>query len=182
MAHPLVTQLRFTRREWLRGLSGVSAEEADRRFPPINAISWMVGHMAWHEQGTWLIRAQRQTLVPSLGDAVGHGHAASAPPLAEMWEAWHQVAAASDPYLDALTTDRLLDHLEMDGKRHPENIGTMLQRVIYHYWYHTGEAQAVRQLLGHTGLPDFVGAINDDEQYRSNTDPNTRAPQVLLPR
>jgi hypothetical protein len=31
--------------------------------------------------------------------------------------------------------------------------------MIYHYWYHIGESQAVRQMLGHTGLPEFVGNI-----------------------
>jgi hypothetical protein len=33
----------------------------------------------------------------------------------------------------------------------------MLMRNIYHYWFHTGEAHAIRQILGHTQLPDFVG-------------------------
>ena len=33
-------------------------------------------------------------------------------------------------------------------------------RNIYHYWYHTGEASAVRQMLGHANLPEFVGDIN----------------------
>jgi hypothetical protein len=30
MIHPLVTQLRFTRSEWRRGLAAVAAEEATR--------------------------------------------------------------------------------------------------------------------------------------------------------
>ena len=50
MVHPLVEQLRFTRSEWLRGLKDVTAEEAARRFEPINPIAWMVGHLAWQEQ------------------------------------------------------------------------------------------------------------------------------------
>jgi len=50
MIHPLVTQLRFTRSEWLRGLKAVTAEEAARRFGPINPIAWMIGHLAWQEQ------------------------------------------------------------------------------------------------------------------------------------
>ena len=49
MPHPLVTQLRFTRREWIRGLKDVTAEEATRRFGPINPIAWMIGHLAWQE-------------------------------------------------------------------------------------------------------------------------------------
>ena len=44
MPHPLVTQLRFTRSEWIRGLKPVTAEEAARRFGPINPIAWMIGH------------------------------------------------------------------------------------------------------------------------------------------
>ena len=34
--HPLVTQLRFTRGEFLRGLAGLTAEEAARRYEAIN--------------------------------------------------------------------------------------------------------------------------------------------------
>jgi hypothetical protein len=41
----------------------------------------------------------------------------------------------------------------------------MLRRVTYHYWYHTGESQAIRQLLGHKNLPEFVGAIHDQAPY-----------------
>ena len=48
-------------------------------------------------------------------------------------------------------------HFEWKGKTLPENIGTMLLRNIHHYWFHIGEAYAVRQLLGHKDLPDFVG-------------------------
>ncbi len=32
--------------------------------------------------------------------------------------------------------------------------------MTYHYWFHLGESQAVRQLLGHRNLPQFVGDIN----------------------
>ena len=30
----------------------------------------------------------------------------------------------------------------------------------YHYWFHIGEAHAVRQMLGHVDLPDFVGDMS----------------------
>jgi hypothetical protein len=42
-----------------------------------------------------------------------------------------------------------------------------LQRVIYHYWYHTGENMAIRQMLGHTRLPEFVGNIDSQAPYRA---------------
>ena len=38
MPHPLVDQLRFTRREWLRALAGVSDEDAGQRLLPMNSI------------------------------------------------------------------------------------------------------------------------------------------------
>ncbi len=42
------------------------------------------------------------------------------------------------------------------GRELPANLGTMISRVIYHYWYHAGEIQAIRQILGHKDLPDFI--------------------------
>ena len=77
-----------------------------------------------------------------------------------MLAAWRDVTAAAEPYLDALTSEMLLGHWEKDGRPHPESIGTSLRRVTYHYWFHLGESQAVRQLLGHRDLPQFVGEIN----------------------
>ncbi len=77
--------------------------------------------------------------------------------LGEMWAAWRKVTAAADEYLDTLTPEILQGYLLRDGKPVDENTGTLLMRNIYHYWYHTGEASAVRQMLGHTNLPEFVG-------------------------
>ena len=52
------------------------------------------------------------------------------------------------------------------GKPIGTTFGNLLQRVIYHYWYHTGENQAIRQQLGHARLPQFVGNIDDEAPYR----------------
>ncbi|HET9016907.1 MAG TPA: hypothetical protein VFN57_15000, partial [Thermomicrobiaceae bacterium] len=51
------------------------------------------------------------------------------------------------------------------GARFEATLGSLMQRVIYHYWYHTGENQAIRQLLGHQHLPVFVGNIDDEAPY-----------------
>jgi hypothetical protein len=34
-----------------------------------------------------------------------------------------------------------------------------------YYWFHLGESQAIRQLLGHKNLPVFVGDIHDEAPY-----------------
>jgi len=158
--HPLVTGLRFARSELVRCLEGVSAEDSQRRPLPMNCLSWMVGHMASHEQRCWVIAAQGRTLVPGLEDLVGYGKPASTPPLEEMWAAWRTITQAADEYLDTLTAEVLQQHLQWEGEPVEENIGTMLLRNTYHYWFHIGEAHAVRQMLGHGNLPDFVGDLS----------------------
>lgn len=160
MVHPLVDQLRFTRSEWLRGFEGVSAEDALRRLEPVNSLGWLVGHLAWHEQMYWLQRAQGITHIPEV-ETCAAGQPASTPPIDEMWAAWHQIVAEADKYLDTLTNDMLLTHYIVNDKPHRESIGTHLYHMIYHYWYHLGEAQAIRQQLGHADLPRYIGPIWD---------------------
>jgi hypothetical protein len=140
MPHPLVTQLRFTRDEFVRGLTGLTDAEARRRFQPINSISGMIGRLAWPEQRNWLTRAQGQILRADLNEHVANGKPASTPPLEDMWMAWRAVTRASEPWLDALTTERLQAPMA-EGL---SSVGTFLRRTTYHYWYHLGEALAVR--------------------------------------
>jgi uncharacterized damage-inducible protein DinB len=158
--HLLVAQLRFARSEWQRGLEGVGEAEAVQRVGQLNCLSWMVGHLANQESGYWVLLAQGKTLVPGLNNLVGHGKPASTPPLAEMWEAWRTITQAADAYLETLTPALLQTHFVWDGQPRQESVGTMLMRNIYHYWYHIGEAAAVRQALGHANLPQFVGDMS----------------------
>jgi hypothetical protein len=76
------------------------------------------------------------------------------------------VTQAGDPYLDTLTTALLQDELLRDGQPIGQSIGSALRRITYHYWYHIGEIQAVRQMLGHTNLPEYVGSIEAEAPYR----------------
>jgi hypothetical protein len=160
--------LRFTRSEFKRALEGVTDAEARRRFIPMNCISWNIGHLAWQEQRYWLWRAQDQILLPHLNDQFAYGAPACTPTLEEAWAAWRTITTAADPWLDTLTTEQL--HAQraftIDGQQIYLTFGTLMQRVIYHYWYHTGENMAIRQMLGHTNLPDFVGNIDDEAPYR----------------
>lgn len=159
MAHPLVEQLRFTRQEWLRGLDGLSEDEGTRRFEPMNSIAWMVGHLAWQEQRYWLYQVDHTILVPEV-DACGSGQPVSSPALGAMWAGWRQIVAASEPYLDSLTSETLQIQPVLKDGRKVASPGTKMLRMIYHYWFHLGEGMAVRQRLGHTDLPQFVGDID----------------------
>ncbi len=166
MLHPLVLQLRFTRSEFQRALVGLTDEEARRRFLPMNCISWNIGHLAWQEQRYCLWRSQGQILLPHINDLFAYGAPASTPPLDEMWAAWHTITKAADPWLDTLTTEKLQQHVIIDDQPSDLIFGSLLQRLIYHYWYHTGENVAIRQMLGHSELPEFVGNIDDEAPYQ----------------
>lgn len=160
MPHPLVDQLHFARSEFQRCIAGVSEDDGCRRLEPMNCISWMVGHLANQERWLWVVLAQRTPLHPELYALVGTGRPASTPSLAEMQAIWRDVTAAADTFLLTLTADTLGTHFrDEDDQPLRESVGTLLWRNITHYWFHTGEAHAVRQQLGHTDLPQFVGAI-----------------------
>lgn len=182
MSHPLVTQLRFARSEFMRCLEGVSEEDAIKRLLPMNCISWMVGHMAAQEQFYFIYFPEGKVPHPQLNHLVGFGHPATTPPLSEMMQIWQDITNALDPFLDTLTYEKLkiypvqkIEGLEesvfgMASKevlaqpsvKSPESYGTRILRVTYHYFFHTGEAHAVRQKLGHPDLPYFVGGIPDE--------------------
>lgn len=171
MAHKLVEQLRNARREWLRGLEGVNGEEACRRFEPLNSIGWMIGHLAGFEQRIWVEAAQGKIMAEAV-QACGFGKPASTPPLDEMLAAAAEIADAADEFLETLTEADMGSYLTIDGKPLWECNGDMLMRQTWHYWYHLGECQSVRQLLGHTNLPAYVGDIDEAARYTPNVASN----------
>ncbi len=166
MAHPRVEQLRFARSEWQRGLIGLSEEDAVRRLLPMNSISWMGAHMAWHERLIWLHRAQGLSVEPiarSRRDREARDHTAAGR------DAGDVAARRSRPptcYLDGVTTADLEARPAFDTRAVVPVIGTQMMLITYHYWSHIGEASAVRQMLGHTDLPQWVGDLNAFAPYR----------------
>ena len=52
MTHPLVTQLRFTRSEFMRAVKGVGDDDARKSIPPYELHRWNIGQLAWHAQST----------------------------------------------------------------------------------------------------------------------------------
>ena len=165
MSHPLVSQLRFARRELVRCLEGVSEEDARRRLGPTNCISWIVGHLAWQEQRYFLFYAGGSYLLPEIQERYRYGAPARTPPLAEMWKAWERITAAVNPWMDSVDVPKLLQTVVRDGKPTDITYGNLLQRMIYHYWFHTGENMAVRKMLGHKDLGTFVGNIDEEAPY-----------------
>jgi hypothetical protein len=138
--------------------------------------------MAAQEQYYFVFFPRGEVPHPQLNKLVGFGQPASTPPLAEMWQVWHDITTAADSFLYPLAEDQLLTHLEQsigafedslfgtatkqmlaqNSIRSGESVGTRMLRTTYHYFFHTGEAHAIRQQLGHSDLPYFVGDMPDD--------------------
>jgi uncharacterized damage-inducible protein DinB len=166
MPHPLVEQLRFSRSEFKRALENLSEEDARKRILPANCISWNVGHLAWQEQRYWLMRGQGITPREDVNKEFAYGAEGTTPKLADTLAAWRQITAASDPFLDEMTTPILTSTTTRSSKPLPTSWGNLLQRMIYHYWFHTGENIGIRQALGHPGLGDWVGDIDEEAPYK----------------
>ncbi|MFZ0533020.1 MAG: DinB family protein [Anaerolineales bacterium] len=166
VTHPLVIQLKFTRSEFKRALKGLSEEDASKRLLPMNCISWNVGHLAWQEQRYFLFLGQGMMPYPEVQKTFAYGAPASTPSLREVLAYWRKITQAADLWLESITNEKLQEHfLKEDGQPSERIFGSLLQRTIYHYWYHTGENLAIRQMLGHTNLPQFVGNIDRQAPY-----------------
>jgi uncharacterized damage-inducible protein DinB len=157
----MVERLHFARQEFVRCVHGVSLNESYIHMGQMNCISWTIGHLAEHEHRVFVFLAQGKNVLPELRHITGYGSRQSTPKLDDMWHAWREATANADVYLETLTTETLQEHFEWKGKPLGESIGTMLHRVIYHYWYHLGETHAIRQMLGHRDMPQFIGDMTD---------------------
>jgi uncharacterized damage-inducible protein DinB len=164
--HPLVLQLKFTRSEFKRGLKGLSEEDASKRLLPMNCISWNVGHLAWQEQKYILYYGQGQMPYPEIDKLFAYGAPASTPSLQEILKLWQIITLSTNSWLETMTSEKLQKFVvKPDGSQIQYTYGSLLQRMIYHYWYHTGENLAIRQMLGHTKLAQFVGNIDRQAPY-----------------
>ena len=165
MVHPLITQLRFTRSEFHRSVKNVSVKDGKTRILPMNCLGWNVGHLAWQEQRYFLFFRLGNYLYPEIQAEFAFGSPASTPSIKEMLEKWTKITEEIDPWLDTLTPAILSKQIVIDGKESSKTYGNLIQRTIYHYWYHLGENMAIRQQLGHKDLPIFVGNIDSNAPY-----------------
>jgi hypothetical protein len=110
--------------------------------------------------------AQEKLPYPDIHENFAYGAPASTPPLKEVLSAWKKITTAADPWLDTLTVDDLQRFAVVEGRKTSRMFGNLLQRTIYHYWYHIGENMSIRQMLGQKDLVQFVGNIDRQAPYR----------------
>lgn len=156
--HPLVSQFNFACDEFDRSLAGLNDEDANTRLGQSNSIAWMIAHVANHAHFLWIRVAQDENIAPELYEFVKAPDEKRS--LSELLATWAEVRQVSTNFLLQVTDDMLDHHMMFRGKELPESVGTCLLRIIGHVWYHNGEVQVVRQQLGHTDLPQFVGDLS----------------------
>ncbi len=155
---------RFALSEFARGLEGITAEEAQTRLTKadgtqMNSISWIVCHIANH----WLRPSARlQRFAFGSGDP-------TPPPLDEAL-ALLQEARAALRWLGSVDDGFLA--AKPRGASGAENLGTYVMRAALHTWFHTGEINAIRQMLGHPEIP-FVGQMLGNLEWHSRLSPIT---------
>ena len=150
--HNLVTIQHLARKEFLRGLQGLSDEDARKRVEPMNCISWIVGHVAHQQHAFFVSWPQGKPSEPRYRP-FGYGSPASQPPLDEVMALWHASCDAADVWLDAATAESL--RVTFPSSPEGENGGALVVRNIFHTWCHLGEISSIRQMLGHRA-PEFV--------------------------
>jgi hypothetical protein len=132
----------------------------------MNSIGWIVGHLTWQEQRYLLHRPQGIMLREDIQKEFAFGAPMSTPSFKEMLAAWRRITKAADTFLDQQTTETLLVDLPLNGRKSGQTRGSAIRRVTYHYWYHIGEIQAIRQQLRDKNLPVYVGDIEGKAPYR----------------
>jgi uncharacterized damage-inducible protein DinB len=176
---------RFALTEFERGLvenrfaPGVTPEEALIRLPKadgtqMNAISWTVGHVAIF----WLANARRfggpneevDRAIASLG-SVGFGSDdPTPPPLDDAIAALRVARAGAEQWMPQLDEETLAGETSypdftLRNTGGQERRGTAVLRTVLHAWFHTGEINAMRQVMGHPDQP-FVGRMVGRMEWR----------------
>ncbi len=179
MYHP-IELARFALSEFERGLVGLTDEEARTRLTKadgtqMNAISWIIAHVGQH----WLsvrslARLERRPsgLRPFRSGAPADP---TPPPLSDVLKLLHDAKASidwianADPALMATTREDIVKAdattAQIDLGLPNESVGTALMRAVLHTWFHIGEINAVRQMLGHPEI-FFVGRLVGNLEWR----------------
>ncbi len=139
--------------EFRRGLEGLTAEEALVRHPKadgstMNAVSWIVAHIAahWDSAQAYAMGREAAPLQPAAdGTPPPYEDALVRLEMATGWLGW--IAAAGDMRMSR----------QHEGRQHTP--GTFLLRAVMHTWFHCGEINSIRQLLGHPEIA-FVGPFD----------------------
>ncbi len=150
---------RFALSEFQRGLEGLTEKEARTQVKKadgtkMNSISWIVGHIAGH----WLNRPNRlKQFAPESDDT-------KPPPLSDVLKLLDEANEWTERWITS-ANDVLMSAIPSGAGPGAESKGTGLMRTILHTWFHLGEINAIRQMLGHPEIA-FVGTMAGTVEWR----------------
>jgi hypothetical protein len=149
----------FTTDEVERGLEALTESDATVRVKKadgssMNAISWTVAHIAGH----WLHRPEH------LARFAFQSADSTPPSLAEAINWLREGRSFTEQWLGRATPE-LMARIPPGNVTGGESVGTALLRATLHTWFHTGEINAVRQMLGHREIP-YVGQMLGRLEWR----------------
>jgi hypothetical protein len=151
-----------------RGLEKLSLVDAETRVrkadgSETNAISWIVAHLARH----WLSAREDAGMgaIPGSWDRFATGSPdGTPPPLAEALQilerAKEGIGWIADAGEDLLTNGP-------PSRRSGERPGTRLMRALLYTWFHIGEINGIRQVLGHPEI-GIVGKMAGNLEWRTD--------------
>ena len=144
--HTLVEVQHLTRKELLRGLVGLSDEDACRSAGRINPNGWIVGHLSWLEHAIFVAGPRCSEVEPEYR-VFAMDSPPSIPRLGEVIVLWHAACEVADVWLNAATEKNMLELFTVPIiEPLLENAGTLLARNIFHDWCHIDEISAIRQI------------------------------------
>jgi hypothetical protein len=158
----------FALDEFERGLEDLSEDDAQARIPKadgsyVNAITWTVRHSAiwWLNLGIYAESAGKEALSRPLYKQFTEP---DPPSLAEARQIFKDGRDAN-PWL--WNKDyAILDTVRGGDNASQELLGTYLMRAINHTWFHWGEINAIRQVLGHPEIR-FSGPMEGRLEWRA---------------
>ena len=142
-----------------RGLEGLGEQDATTRLTKAdgsetNSISWTVAHLGRH----WL-SARTDALGESVSASLQRFATGSTDPTPPSLLDARGVLDAAQQSIDWIegASDGFLSN-GPPSARNGERPGTRLMRAVLHTWFHIGEINGIRQMLGHAEI-GFVGKM-----------------------
>jgi len=169
----------FAVSEFERGLAGIFEEESQRKFEKadgseMNSAAWTVGHLAAHWEIAAALAAGTEFSTELYARHFGPTADPASPPLHEVLDRFRRWSSDLDEWIP------LDDESMLRATPLPDNVSQVIMKLILHTWFHIGEINAVRQLLGHPEI-EFLGDSMPPSWKPASVESNHRevsAPQL----
>lgn len=141
---------RFSAKEFVLGLEGISDEQARRRLKKadgsvMNSASWTIAHVAAHWATVAALFDEADLPMEEIARYFGPDADPAPPPLQQALERFLEATQGMSDWI-TVDDDSMTRAVEYAGVS--ETTGQALVRVTLHTWFHIGEINAIHQMLG----------------------------------